>query len=92
MAEAEAQLSKLEFTLELFNRYKALRGNLRCKPQVEARELLETLDSRDEILKIADQCRSLEEELSELALRKTGYTVPLAKWSPGCLWTSPWTG
>ena len=25
MAEAEAQLSKLEFTLELFNRYKPLK-------------------------------------------------------------------
>ena len=83
MAEAEAQLSKLEFTLELFNRYKPLkRGIFDVKPQVEARELLETLDSRDEILKIADQCRSLEEELSELALRENRLYSTIGQMEP----------
>lgn len=83
MEGTEAQLSKVESALGLLDRHKPLKkGMFDLKPQVEAHELLKILDSREVILSIADQCRSLEDELNELALRENRLRNTISQMEP----------
>ncbi len=67
----QSQLSAVEFALELLNKYQPVKkGMFDMKPEVDKKTLLQALDTRHETLKLVDQCRKLDEELSQLSLRE----------------------
>jgi V/A-type H+-transporting ATPase subunit I len=70
--EIYSQLSQVEFALDLIGKYNPVKkGMFEMKPQVDVKALSEVLRSRNEIFKVVDECRRLDEELNGLGLKDT---------------------
>ena len=81
--EVQSQLSGVEFVLGLLNQYKPVKkGMFDPKPEVDQEALSAALSSRDEILKVVDECRKLEEDLNELGLRENRLNNTIIQMEP----------
>ncbi len=83
LEEVQAQLSQVEFGLELMDQYNPVKSGLfDMKPQVDAHELAQAFESRSAILAVVSELRKLEESLSEISLKETRLNNTILQMEP----------